>query len=367
MHIQTSPSVVPTLLLVDDEAVNLQILQQCLQQEHRLLFAKDGPTALTLAKQELPDLILLDVMMPEMSGYEVCNQLKAHSTTKNIPVIFVTALGQVQDELLGFKLGAVDYLNKPIHPSILQARIKNHLSLVQIEALRASRLEIIRCLGAAAEFKDNETGRHVIRMSHYAQILALAAGLTEHQADELLHAAPMHDIGKIGIPDAILQKTGKLSPDEWEIMRQHTFIGAQILGNHEQGLLHLARLIALYHHEKWDGSGYPFGLKGAAIPLAARIVALADVFDALSSKRPYKPAWSIEKTLAYCRAESGKHFDPALVQLLDLCLPKMLEIKHEWADEEGLLHDQTITLAANEPSLQLPDRNGSQGVGFGAN
>lgn len=326
------------LLLVDDEPVNLQILQQCLHKDYRLLFAKDGQSALDIAEKEQPDLILLDIMMPNMSGYEVCRRLKASPQTQHIPVIFVTALTQPQDELNGFELGAVDYINKPIQPTLLPARVKNHLSLIKIHELRASRLEIIRCLGAAAEYKDNETGRHVIRMSHYAQILALRAGFSAQKAEELLHAAPMHDIGKIGVPDAILQKRGKLTPDEWDIMRQHTVIGAQILGEHSHGLLKLAHTIALYHHEKWDGTGYPFGLRGEAIPAPARIIALADVFDALTSERPYKRAWSIDEALLYCKEQSGKHFEPKLTDLLDDCLPEMLQIRQQWSDEGAPLY-----------------------------
>ena len=323
----------PTLLLVDDEPANLQILRHTLQNNYRLLFAKDGDKALELAQRDLPDLILLDIMMPKLTGYDVCRELKANPLTQGIPVIFVTALSQAQDEQLGFDLGAVDYIAKPFNPSILRARIRNHLSLVQMQELRESRLQIVRCLGVAAEYKDNETGRHVIRMSHYARILAIWAGYSEEAADELLHAAPMHDIGKIGIPDNILQKPGKLDAAEWEVMRTHTLIGARIIGHHAHGLLKLARSIALYHHEKWDGSGYPYGLKGEDIPLPARIIAIADVFDALTSERPYKQAWSVDEAVAHIRTQAGLHFDPALVELMDKCLPEMLDIKHKWADE----------------------------------
>ncbi|EKU29738.1 HD domain-containing phosphohydrolase [Alcaligenes sp. RM2] len=327
----TSPR--PTLLLIDDEPANLQILRHTLQQDFRLLFAKDGIKALELAQRDLPDLILLDIMMPQMSGYEVCRALKADLKTRHIPVVFVTALSQPQDEQMGLDMGAVDYISKPFNPAILKARIRNHLSLVQMQELRDSRLQIIRCLGTAAEYKDNEVGRHVIRMSHYTRILAHWLGYSSEAADELLHAAPMHDIGKIGIPDSILQKPGKLTPEEWEIMRTHTLIGARIIGQHSHGLLKLARTIALYHHEKWDGSGYPYGLTGENIPLPARIVAVADVFDALASERPYKKAWSVESCISYLREQSGQHFDPQLIALLDKCLPEMLHIKEKWADD----------------------------------
>ncbi len=321
-----------TLLLVDDEASNLQVLRHTLQDEHRLLFAKDGQSALDLVKRDRPDLILLDVMMPGMTGYDVCTALKQDLATANIPVIFVTALADVEHEHVGLELGAVDYIGKPFNPLIVKARVRTHLSLVHANEVLETRLQIVRCLGKAAEYKDNETGTHVIRMSHYSRILAVALGFTEFQADELLHAAPMHDIGKIGIPDAILTKPGRLNDEEWAIMRQHTVIGANILGEHSSGLLKLAASIALNHHERWDGSGYPNGVAGEDIPLEARIVAVADVFDALTSERPYKPAWSVDDALKLLREESGKHFEPRVVQALIDNLPKVLEVQKRWLD-----------------------------------
>ena len=240
----------PLILAVDDEASNLQLLRQILQDQYRLLFAKDGPRALELARQERPDLILLDVMMPGMTGYEVCAALKAQPHTAPIPVIFVTALNETDDELEGFEAGAVDYITKPVSPPLVRARVRTHLSLVSMEELRASRLEIVQRLGLAAEYKDNETGLHVIRMSHYARLLGVAAGMDEAEADDLLHAAPMHDVGKIGIPDRILQKRGPLDAGEWEIMKSHSTIGAAIIGEHGPGMLALAASIALTHHEK---------------------------------------------------------------------------------------------------------------------
>ncbi len=323
----------PKLLLVDDEPINLQVLRQVLQDDYRLFFAKDGDKALELAARERPDLLLLDVMMPGMTGYEVCTRLKQNPATAAIPVIFVTALADVDDEARGFEVGAVDYITKPISPPIVRARVRTHLSLVRVDELKQTRLQIVQRLGLAAEYKDNETGLHVIRMSHYSRVLALAAGFSELAADDLLNAAPMHDVGKIGIPDAILQKNGKLDAEEWQVMRQHAQIGADIIGEHESGLLQMARSIALTHHEKWDGSGYPNGLKGEEIPLTGRIVAIADVFDALTSVRPYKPAWSVEETLELLRRESGKHFDPQLVELFFDCMPEILAIKERWAEE----------------------------------
>ena len=191
---------------------------------------------------------------------------------------------------------------------------------------------MIQTLGQAAEYKDNETGMHVIRMSYYARQLALAAGYSAGRAEDLLNAAPMHDVGKIGIPDAILQKPGKLDADEWNVMRRHAEIGAAIIGEHAGGLLKMARTIALTHHEKWDGSGYPHGLKGEEIPHEGRIVAIADVFDALTSERPYKPAWTVSDAIATMQRDSGTHFDPDLLALFVEHLPAMLEIKDKWRE-----------------------------------
>lgn len=323
----------PLLLLVDDEPTNLQVLRHILQDDYRLLFAKEGVRALEMAERERPDLILLDVMMPGMTGYEVCEALKANPALDSIPVIFVTALGDVDDEARGFEVGAVDYITKPVSPPIVRARVRTHLSLVRLDELKQTRLQIVQRLGMAAEYKDNETGLHVIRMSHFSRVLALAAGFSENAAEELLNAAPMHDVGKIGIPDAVLRKPGKLDEQEWAVMRQHVEIGARIIGEHSSGLLKTAHVIALAHHEKWDGSGYPRGLRGEEIPIEARIVAIADVFDALTSVRPYKEAWPVEEAVTLLREQSGQHFDPLLVELFIEQLPVILEIKERWAEQ----------------------------------
>lgn len=322
----------PVLLLVDDEPLNLQVLRQILQDEYRLLFAKDGMKALELAEREVPDLILLDVMMPSMSGHEVCKKLKQNVLTTHIPVIFVTALSEEVDEAQGFDAGAVDYITKPVSPLVVRARIKTHLALVSIEELKETRLQIIQRLGMAAEYKDNETGRHVIRMSLYSKIIAEGAGFSKAFAEEVMNAAPMHDIGKIGIPDHILLKSGEFTEEEWEVMRQHPLIGADIIGEHPSGLLKMARLMALTHHEKWDGSGYPYQLKGEEIPIVGRIVAIADVFDALTTARPYKKAWPIEDALTYLKEQSGKHFDPDLLKIFLENLPAVLDVKKQWPE-----------------------------------
>jgi putative two-component system response regulator len=305
----------PLILAVDDEPANLQVLRDVLLDDYRLLCAKTGERALELAAQMQPHLILLDVVMPHMDGFQVCRQLKADPRTADIPVVFVTAGCEVEDELRGFSEGAVDFIVKPVSPPIVLARVRSQLSLVRIQALKESRLRVIDCLGRAAAHKDNETGLHVVRMSRHSHAIALAAGMDATFAEDLLHAAPMHDIGKIGIPDCILHKPGKLDAQEWEVMKRHPEIGAGIIGEHPDRMLSMARDISLSHHEKYDGSGYPHGLKGEDIPLAARIVAIADVFDALTSARPYKAAWPEQQAKTYLREQRGLHFDPDLVDL----------------------------------------------------
>lgn len=323
----------PRILIVDDEPLNLKVLKQVLQDDYRLSFAKNGMDALELVKKEKPRLILLDVMMPGMTGFEVCKQLKEDPDTQTIPVIFVTALAGEADESQGFKAGGVDYINKPISPAIVRARVKTHLSLIHIDELKNTHLELIQRLGRAAEFKDNETGMHVIRMSHVSGRIALEMGMDEGFAEQLVHAAPMHDIGKIGIPDQVLLKPGKLDDAELATMRTHPKLGADILDKSSSPLIKLACTVALYHHEKWDGTGYPYGLKGEEIPVEARIVAVADVFDALLSKRPYKEAWPVEKAVEEIKSQSSRHFDPQVVEAMVNCLPDLIAINAKWREE----------------------------------
>ncbi|MBM6551532.1 HD domain-containing phosphohydrolase [Marinomonas ostreistagni] len=326
----------PRILVVDDEPANLKVLRQVLQDQYRLSFARSGKSALELIEKEPVDLILLDIMMPDMTGFEVCQQLKADSTLRQVPVIFVTALRDTIDEEKGFELGAVDYITKPIVPAIVRARVKTHLSLVQAEALRETQIDLIQRLGRAAEYKDNETGMHVQRMSRYSYVLARAAGIDDESANELLLAAQMHDLGKIAIPDNILLKPGRLDDDEFKQMKTHAKIGADILANPRSQLVALARSIAITHHERWDGAGYPYGLKGSEIPLEGRIAAIADVFDALTSERPYKQAWSVDEAVALLRDESGKHFDPELVELFIENMDEVLSIKAKFAEQISL-------------------------------
>ena len=322
------------ILLVDDEPNNLQLLRQILRSSYQLIFAHNGQSALAAVAAHHPDLILLDVMMPDLDGYEVCRRLKADPLMHDIPVIFVTAMGDVDDEAAGFDVGAVDYIHKPVSPAIVIRRVQTHLSLVHVKELEDSQREAIYMLGAAGHYNDNDTGLHVWRMAAYARALAEAIGWPEHLAERLELAAPLHDTGKIGIPDGILKAPRKLTAEEWVTMRQHSLIGYEILQCSHTPIFKMAAEIALYHHEKWDGSGYPKGLAGDNIPQSAQIVAIADVFDALTMKRSYKEAWSVEASLEEMRANSGTHFNPALLTIFLNILPKILNIKKEW-DEKG--------------------------------
>jgi len=327
------------ILLVDDNTTNLQLLHESLDGlGYKLLIAKNGKTALSIAQKAKPSLILLDIMMPEIDGYEVCRRLKADENTSQIPIIFITALVDEEDEAKGLGMGAVDYITKPVNPELIRARVRNHLELKQyqdhLENLvkeRTRRLALtqavtIESLATLAEYRDPETGGHIKRTQNYVK--ALAVHLKEHpryrdelndETIELLYlSAPLHDLGKVGVPDHILLKAGKLTDEEFEEMKKHTVYGHDALLITEQKLgedsfLRLAREIAYTHQEKWDGSGYPSGLKGEEIPLAGRLMALADVYDALISKRVYKPPFPHEKAVQIIVEGKDQHFDPDLV------------------------------------------------------
>ncbi|ASP40822.1 two-component system response regulator [Bacterioplanes sanyensis] len=327
----------PCILAVDDEKENLHLLASALQDDYRIVFSRDGDNAIELATRLTPDLILLDIMMPGKDGYEVAEILKSKAETAAIPIIFISAISSVEEQTLGFEHNAVDYITKPFHPDIVRARVKNHLSLVSAEELNEICLAVIHCLGHAAEYRDNETGRHVIRMAKYSETLAKAIGLPEKICSMICQAAPMHDIGKIGIPDHILRKPGKLDAEEWALMHQHPRIGYEIIGAHHSPILNMAAMIAYTHHEKWDGSGYPRGLKGTEIPLEARIVAIADVFDALTTARPYKSAWEIDRAIEFLRSQSGQHFDPGLIDPFVDNMDSILDIRQQWLEEDSEL------------------------------
>ncbi len=333
-----------TILIVDDEPANLAVLNQTLGNDYRVRAATSGARALHVAATNpRPDLILLDVLMPEMDGYSVLSRLKEDPDGGDIPVIFVTAMEAAADEEKGLGLGAVDYITKPIRPAILLARVKAHLTLKQsrdflhdknayLEAEVARRMEEnqiiqnvgIRSLAHLAEIRDPETGDHILRTQSYVRVLAMrlqghprfSDTITARYIPLLTRSAPLHDIGKVGIPDHILLKPGKLTGDEWEVMKTHAELGARAIEHAESDVdrpvefLTLAKEIAHWHHERWDGKGYPDGLAGDAIPLSARLMALADVFDALITQRVYKPPMPFDKARDIIAAERGRQFDP---------------------------------------------------------
>ncbi len=321
-----------TILIVDDVPDNLRVLKGVLSKGgYQVRAATSGNKALVLALVEpKPALILLDVMMPGMNGYEVCQRLKTDPTTANIPIIFITAMGDIEDETRAFEHGAVDYIIKPISPPTVLARVKTHLSLVRAESLDALARSAIRMLGEAGHYNDTDTGQHIWRMAAYSRALAEVSGWNEEIAECLELASPMHDTGKIAIPDAILKAPRKLELEEWTVMQSHCQIGYDILSMSDNFVFKLAAEIALNHHEKWNGSGYPQGLAGKNIPESSRIVAIADVFDALTMKRSYKEAWSLEEAFDEIQNSAGSHFEPRLVEHFLNIKEKIEEIKAEW-------------------------------------
>lgn len=344
-----------TILIVDDEAANVKLLERMLSMEgyRNLVSTNDPLQACSLYQQHHCDLVLLDIRMPHMNGFEVLAELKKLPGDQPPLVVVLTAQASYEYRLRSLTEGARDFIGKPFDRAELLARVANilemHLLQKQVREqnqiledkvrertaeLYETRLEIVRRLGRAAEFRDNETGMHIIRMSKISALIGQGYGLDPEQCEMLLNASPMHDIGKIGIPDHVLLKPGKLDADEWKVMQTHAAIGADILSGHESELLDMARIIALSHHEKWDGSGYPQGLKGEEIPLAGRIVALADVFDALTSARPYKQAWSVEDAVKFIRDNSGSHFDPELIEVFLKHLDDIIKIKNQYADPD---------------------------------
>ena len=331
-----------SVLVVDDMTDNIDILRGILKSYYDVRIAKSGAMALKSIESKIPDLVLLDIMMPGMNGYEVCREIKRNPETAHVPVIFITAMTSVEDERKGFEVGAVDFITKPITPLTTIARVANHIALADqdkrnklIIKQRTAQLEeslvaAVKMLSEAGTYNDEDTGSHMWRMADYCALLARKAGFNEEEVERIRLAAPMHDTGKIGIPDSILKAPRKLTPEEWEIMKQHPTIGSDILGNSKSPLFQMASEIALAHHERWDGSGYPNGLVGEEIPITARIVALADVFDALTMERPYKKAWPLQEAYDYIRENAGSHFDPNLVNLFITQDEEIRAIKAEW-------------------------------------
>lgn len=321
-----------TILVVDDEPANLALMDSILADEYTLVSARNGAEALSAVVKHQPALVLLDVGLPDIDGYALCRQILQCDPTHKVQVIFVTGYSDAAHEAAGFDAGGVDYIVKPVLPQIVRARVSSHLARVQATALTKSYREAILMLGHAGHYNDTDTGAHIWRMASYARALARACGWAPERCDLLELAAPMHDTGKLGVPQAILRKPGPLDPQEWEVMRTHPQVGFDILSKSQAPVFQLAAEVSLRHHEKWHGSGYPDGLMGTAIPQSARIVALADVFDALSMKRPYKEAWSIEKIKQHLLADAGKHFDPELILVFMHILPEILEIRSSWDD-----------------------------------
>jgi putative two-component system response regulator len=324
------------ILVVDDEPANLALMQEILSPDYRLVFAANGRDALLAARKHRPSMVLLDVQLPDISGYEVCKQLLEDPLTNETVVLFVTSMSAPQEEEYGFQLGAVDYIVKPISPSIVRARVKAHLSMVRVDRLEQSYREAISMLGEVAHYNDEGTGVHIWRMAAYSAALARATGQDAQFCLRMELAASMHDTGKIGIPHKILKKPGPLDPDEWVVMKTHSQLGHDILSRGSSGTFEMAASIALAHHEKWDGSGYPRGLAGESIPIEARIVAVADVFDALTMKRPYKDAWPVDKAIQFIRDARGKHFDPRLVDVFLGMVADIDSIRLKWDALESL-------------------------------
>ncbi len=341
------------ILVVDDEPANLKLLSLVLRTEgyRNVELVQDPRNVLDAYRAARPDLVLLDLNMPHLDGYAVMDQIRSLHDPLAPSVVVLTAQSGEDFLLRALEAGASDYLTKPFNRRELLARVRNtvlarialrmmHDQNGALEALvhertlelRQSRLEIVRRLGRASEFRDNETGQHILRMSHASALLAQTIGWDGEACELILNASPLHDVGKIGIPDGILLKAGPLSADEREIMQTHTTIGANILSGSANELLTMARLIALSHHEKWDGSGYPQGLAGEQIPLAARIVAITDVFDALTSRRPYKEAWAVEDALTFMRDAAGRHFDPVLLRAFEDLAPQVQKIRARFAE-----------------------------------
>jgi putative two-component system response regulator len=355
-----------TVLIVDDTEANVDILVEALGEDYEITVAMDGPSALELAAEQAPDIILLDIMMPDMDGYEVCRRLKADAATADIPIIFLTAMTEIESKTKGFKLGAVDYVTKPFELLEVKARLRTHLALrlAQLELSRQNEiLEIkvqartrelsltqeatIEAMACLAECRDPETGGHIKRTKNYIKLLAtqlqqqprFADFLSDATIDLIYKSAPLHDIGKVGVRDDILLKAGKLTVEEFAEMKQHTVYGrdaidlaSQKLG--ENSFLALAKEIAHTHQEKWDGSGYPAGLAGDAIPISGRLMAIVDVYDALISRRVYKAPFTHQQAVTVILEGKSSHFDPDMVDAFMQVQESFRQIALEYADHE---------------------------------
>lgn len=348
------------ILIVDDRPGNVVLLQTILREAgyENVQSTTDSRAVMGLYHANDFDLILLDIRMPHLNGLEIMELLSQERKDDYLPVLILTAESDMNTRIRALQAGARDFVTKPFDTAEVLNRISNMLEVralynertrqneileekvrqrtleleVRNRKLEETSLDIINRLGRAGEYRDNQTGGHVMRMSHYCHRLALAAGLGEKRAELILQASPMHDLGKIATPDSILLKPGKLDDNEWDVMQTHAAIGAEILSNHDSELLRMAQSIALTHHESWDGTGYPRQLAGEEIPIEGRITTVCDVFDALTSERPYKKAWTIDDSVAYLNEQSARIFDPDLVSLFNEVLPDILEIRQQFAD-----------------------------------
>ncbi|MFA5059992.1 MAG: HD domain-containing phosphohydrolase [Candidatus Omnitrophota bacterium] len=341
------------ILIIDDQQIHALLLEKIIKTAgyERVLSITDPRQAIRVLTDFQPDLVLLDLNMPGVDGFQIMNDLKEYRKEQYLPILVISMEKGQEIRLRALEAGATDFLSKPYENVEVLVRIRNMVEmrildrqvreqnkilearvLERTRELRDTRLDIIHRLARAAEYRDNDTGIHIIRMSRFCSKLGAVAGLSEAQCELLLTASPLHDIGKIGIPDHILLKPGKLTPEEWEVMKSHTIIGAELLSGSTSPLMKMAEVIAMTHHERWDGKGYPRGLKDEDIPLVGRICGICDVFDALTSKRPYKEAWSVDDTVAEIKKGSGQHFDPQLVEGLLKILPELLVIKNEFKE-----------------------------------
>lgn len=342
------------ILVVDDNPVNLGIVQKILENEgyHNVEVLEDPTLVERMYTRRLYDAVLLDIHMPVLDGFQVMERLAVNFPNDYLPILVLTADHSEHVRNQALSSGAKDFISKPFDRIEVLLRVKNLLEVCMLHRricqdnqileervrertrqLFETQVNLIRCLGKVAEYRDNETGMHVLRMSESSAILAHKMGLSDDEVDVIRHASPMHDIGKIAIPDSILLKQGKLTDDEWEVMKQHTVLGAEILAEQDSVLMETAAHIAQTHHEKWDGSGYPKGLKGEDIPLYTRIITVCDVFDALTSTRPYKQAWPVEQAINYLRENAGTAFDPAVVKHFETIIDQVLALREHYPDE----------------------------------
>lgn len=325
-------------MIVDDSKTIRKLLRHIIDKKipliDEIVECNSGEVALRKLEDLSVDLVLLDVMMGGINGYETCQQIKANPKTKDTPVVFLTSQIQQDDIVKGFEVGGVDYIAKPLREKELVSRIQTHLKLIsyQTQQIENTQKEVLFKMGEIGELRSKETGNHVKRVAEYAKILGELAGLEDEESDILMYASPMHDIGKVAIKDSILNKPGKLTEEEIKIMQQHTIKGYEMFKNSDGEILKAAAIIAHQHHEKFDGTGYPQGLKGNEIHIYGRIIAIVDVFDALASDRVYKKAWDLEKIINFFNEEKGKHFDPYLTEEFLENLNTFLAIKQKYND-----------------------------------